>query len=167
MLLHYLYLAILYPIIYVFPAYAANGAPVIFGGGRPLDMKRKFFGRRIFGDHKTVRGTVSSVIAGVLVGVIEYPFLHYMLPVAILLTIGANFGDLFGSFIKRRLDIKAGKSTPLLDQYGFFVFALLFALPLGNLPSLYGIIFLVVLTGLLHPLTNMGAHRLKLKDVPW
>ena len=47
------------------------------------------------------------------------------------------------------------------------VFALLFAFPLGNLPVWYGIVFIVVLTGLLHPLTNIGANRLKLKAVPW
>ena len=31
----------LYPIIYIFPAYAANGAPVLFGGGKPLDLGKK------------------------------------------------------------------------------------------------------------------------------
>lgn len=29
-----LYPIILYPLIYIFPAYAANGAPVVFGGDR-------------------------------------------------------------------------------------------------------------------------------------
>lgn len=161
------YLYIIYPIIYIFPAYAANGAPVIFGGGKPLDMRRKIFGKRIFGDNKTLRGTASSMIAGILVGFIEYPFFHYMLLVALLLAIGANAGDLIGSFVKRRLDYRHGSSFPIMDQYGFFVFALLFALPLGHLPDLYGIAFLFVLTGVAHVLTNIGANRLKLKEVPW
>jgi CDP-2,3-bis-(O-geranylgeranyl)-sn-glycerol synthase len=163
-----IYLYIIYPIIYIFPAYAANGAPILFGGGKtPLDFKKRINGKRIFGDHKTVKGTVSSLIVGVLVGLIEYPFLHYMLLVAIILTIGANFGDLFGSFIKRRIDFKSGKSFPILDQYGFFLFAILFALPLGHLPTLVGIVFLVILTGIAHVLTNKGANKLKLKEVPW
>ena len=162
-----IYLYILYPIIYILPAYVANGAPVLFGGGKPLDNKKKFAGRRIFGDHKTIKGTLSSVAAGIIIGLIEYPFLHYMLAVAVLLTIGANFGDLLGSFIKRRMKLKSGKSLPILDQYGFFVFALLFALPLGNLPDFYGIVFLVLLTGTAHLYTNIGAHKLKLKSVPW
>ena len=162
-----IYALFLYPIIYIFPAYAANGAPVLFGGGKPLDMKRKFMGKRIFGDHKTVRGTASSLACGILVGAIYYPFLHYMLPIAVMLTIGANFGDLIGSFIKRRLSFKPGRSFPVMDQYGFFIFALLFAFWLGHTPDAYGLIFLIILTGAMHVLTNRGANKLKLKDVPW
>jgi len=165
--LNLIYGLIIYPIIYIFAAYAANGAPVLFGGGRPLDFGKKISGKRIFGNNKTIRGTLSSLAVGAIVGLIEYPFLHYMLPIAILLTIGANIGDLFGSFIKRRLNIKSGASVPVLDQYGFFVFALIVALPLGHLPDIYGLLFLVVLTGVAHLLTNMGANKLKLKSVPW
>ena len=162
-----IYALFLYPIIYIFPAYAANGAPVLFGGGKPLDMKRRLMGKRIFGDHKTVRGTASSLACGIIVGAIYYPFLHYMLPIAVMLTIGANFGDLLGSFIKRRLAFKPGKSFPVMDQYGFFIFALLFSFWLGHMPGVYGLAFLVVLTGAMHVLTNIGANRLKLKEVPW
>ncbi|MDE1869307.1 MAG: CDP-2,3-bis-(O-geranylgeranyl)-sn-glycerol synthase [Candidatus Micrarchaeota archaeon] len=161
------YSIVIYPILYILPAYAANGLPVIFGRGKPLDMGRKFRGKRIFGDHKTIRGTISSFVSGIAVGAVISIFLPYLLPVAILSTIGANFGDLFGSFIKRRMNHESGKSVPLLDQYGFFVFAILFALPAGHLPTIYGLLFITVLTGMLHLLTNMGAHRLKLKAVPW
>ncbi len=163
-----IYSIILYPIIYIFPAYAANGAPVLFGGrGGPLDRGRKIGGRRIFGNNKTVVGTLAGLTCGILVGVIEFPFLSFMLPIAVLLSIGAIFGDLFGSFIKRRFNVKPGRSIPILDQYGFFIFALIFTLPLGHQPGIYGIVFLIILTGVLHLLTNMGAHRLKLKKVPW
>ena len=106
-------------------------------------------------------------MAGIAVGLALWTFLPYMLPIAILSTIGANFGDLLGSFIKRRLGHTSGKSFPIMDQYGFYLFALLFALPLGHLPTLYGLVFITVLTGILHLLTNVGAHRLKLKAVPW
>ncbi len=54
-----------------------------------------------------------------------------------------------------------------MDQYGFYVVALIFAYSLGNLPSIYGLIFITILTGLLHPITNIIAHALKLKKVPW
>jgi len=165
--MNYLVDIILYPIIYILPAYVANGAPVLFGGGKPLDFDRKINGKRIFGNHKTIRGTVSSLIAGIIIGLLEYPFLHYMLGIAILLAVGANIGDLLGSFLKRQIAFKPGKSAPILDQYGFFVLALLVALPLGHLPDIYGIIFLVILTGVMHPLTNLGAYLLKLKEVPW
>lgn len=162
-----LYIVFIYPLAYIFPAYAANGAPVLFGGGRPLDFGKKLGRKRIFGDHKTIIGTASSMLAGIAVGIIEYPFIHYMLPVAILLAIGANIGDLFGSFIKRRTGMRSGASLPIMDQYGFFIFALIAAFPLGHLPGLYGMVFIIVLTGVAHLATNMGANRLKLKKVPW
>jgi CDP-2,3-bis-(O-geranylgeranyl)-sn-glycerol synthase len=161
------YLIILYPLIYIFPAYVANGAPVIFGRGRPLDFGRKFRGKRIFGDSKSRRGAVAGIACGIIVGAIEYPFFPYMLYISIALSLGAIFGDLLGSFIKRQLGMKPGRGVPILDQYGFFVLALLFALPLGHLPSAYSLLFLVLLTGPLHLLTNVCANRLKLKVVPW
>ena len=163
----FLFNLIVYPIIYIFPAYAANGAPVLFGGGAPLDFKRKFMGKRIFGDNKTIRGTIAGLLIGILAGGLESLAFPFMLKISILLAIGAIFGDLLGSFIKRRMSFKSGRSFPIMDQFGFMVFALIFAFWLGNLPTLYGIAFIVVLTGIMHPLTNLGAHLLKLKSVPW
>ncbi len=161
------YSIILYPLIFILPAYVANGAPVIFGGGRPVDFNKKFRKRRIFGSHKTIKGSVSSIIAGLIIGLIEYPFFHYMFLISIFLVIGVNFGDLLGSFIKRQLNFASGKSFPILDQYGFLIFALLFTYHFKNFPNLYGVIFLFLLTGILHLSTNIGANKLKLKKVPW
>ncbi|MCL4380831.1 MAG: CDP-2,3-bis-(O-geranylgeranyl)-sn-glycerol synthase [Candidatus Marsarchaeota archaeon] len=169
MISNFIYSIIIYPVIFILPAYVANGAPVIFGGGAPIDFNRKFMGKRVFGDHKTVRGTVSGILAGLAIGIVEYPFFHYMLPVSLFLVIGVTFGDLLGSFIKRRVNMHSGRSFPVLDQYGFLIFALLFSYPVAraNFPTLYGILFLILLTGISHIMTNKGAHRLKLKEVPW
>lgn len=163
----YIYSVVLYPIIYILPAYVANGAPVIFGGGKPVDLGRKLGGRPVLGPHKTIRGLVAGLSAGFIVSMIEAVFFPYMLLIGVLLTIGTHFGDMLGSFIKRRLGHRSGAEFFLLDQYTFFVFAMLFAAPLGNVPTLFGIVFLVAITGMLHKLTNMGAHRLKLKSVAW
>jgi CDP-2,3-bis-(O-geranylgeranyl)-sn-glycerol synthase len=158
---------IIYPIIFILPSWVANGAPVIFGGGAPLDFGKKFMKKPIFGKHKTVRGTISGLCAGFLTAFAEYPFLNYMLLTGIMLSIGTILGDLLGSFIKRRAGIKEGASVFLMDQYLFFVLALVFAFPFGNLPSLPGIIVLIVLTGVLHRLTNVLAHKARIKKVPW
>ncbi|MGC8651672.1 MAG: CDP-2,3-bis-(O-geranylgeranyl)-sn-glycerol synthase [Candidatus Micrarchaeia archaeon] len=163
----FLYTVFAYPLLYILPAYIANGAPVLFGGGAPLDMGKSFLGKRIFGDHKTVRGTIAMLAGGIVVGLAEYPFRNYMLAIAVLMSAGAIFGDLLGSFVKRRLGMREGASLPVMDQYSFFVFAVLFSMPLGHLPDIYGYVFIIVLTGLLHLVTNVGAHRLRLKDVPW
>lgn len=164
-----LYQLILYPILYIFPAYVANGAPVIFGGGTPIDFGMKIGGKRVFGDHKTVKGLVSGICAGIIVGWAEslYFSMPYLFIVAIALSIGTHFGDLFGSFVKRRMNARPGSSVAFLDQYTFLIFALIFAYPLGNFPNLYGILFLLIITGILHKLTNVGAHMLKLKSVAW
>ncbi|MCL5008319.1 MAG: CDP-2,3-bis-(O-geranylgeranyl)-sn-glycerol synthase [Candidatus Marsarchaeota archaeon] len=158
---------ILFPIIYIFPAYVANGAPVIFGGGTPIDMNRRFRGKPIFGKHKTIRGFVFGVASGIIIGALESVALPYMLAIGIALSFGTLFGDMLGSFIKRQMGFKEGKDVFLMDQYLFLVVAMLFALPLGHLPELYGIIFIILLTGVLHKLTNYIAHKAKLKEVPW
>lgn len=162
-----LYSVFVYPIIYIWPAYVANGAPVLFGGGRPLDFGRKLFGKPIFGSHKTIRGMAAGLAAGTIMAFAESVFIPYMLPVGILLSVGTMAGDLAGSFVKRRTGIKEGSKTLLLDQYPFLIFALLFALPFGRTPDVYGLAFLFVLTGALHALTNLSAHKLRLKKVPW
>jgi CDP-2,3-bis-(O-geranylgeranyl)-sn-glycerol synthase len=85
-----------------------------------------------------------------------------------ILSLGALVGDLFGSFIKRRLDIKPGASLPLIDQLSFVLFALLFALIAEpNSISLLSAILIVILTGPVHLLVNFIAYILRLKDNPW
>ncbi len=158
---------ILYPLIYIFPSYVANGAPVIFGGGRPIDNGRRIGGKPIFGPHKTVRGLAAGIASGAVIGAIESVYLPYMLVIGIAMSIGTHAGDLIGSFLKRRIGRSSGESVFLLDQYSFLVFALLFALPFGNIPEAYGILFIIILTGILHKGTNVIAHALKLKHVPW
>ncbi|MDD5096827.1 MAG: CDP-archaeol synthase, partial [Candidatus ainarchaeum sp.] len=52
-------------IIFILPCYIANAAPVLLGGGQPIDFGANFpDGRRILGDAKTVRGFVGGVAAG-------------------------------------------------------------------------------------------------------
>lgn len=162
-----LYSLVIYPIIYILPGYVANGAPVLFGGGRPIDNGRLLGKKRIFGDNKTWRGLIAGLFVGALIAFGESFALPYMLAIGILQSFGAHFGDLLGSFIKRRMGKGPGHSAGFMDQYLFVVFAILFASPLGNLPSLYGIVFILIITGALHLFTNSVAHRWKLKSVPW
>ena len=157
-----LYTLLIYPVIFILPAWIANGTPVIFGGGKPLDM-----GTNILGKHKTWRGTVSGLLGGFIIAALEYAFFSQPLALGFVLTAGAVAGDLIGSFAKRRSRIKEGASVPVLDQYSFFIFAVLFSLPFGWLPNYLGIIVIIVLTGVLHVGTNMLAHRAKIKSVPW
>lgn len=155
---------------FILPAYAANAAPVVFGGGAPIDGGGRFTdGRPILGPGKTIRGFVAGVIAGSVVGVllgvvVKQPYTYAML--GLLLALGALVGDLFGSFIKRRLNIARGGSAPGLDQLGFVVFALLFASPLW-LPSWDVILTILIITPAIHLATNFGAYKLGLKSRPY
>jgi CDP-2,3-bis-(O-geranylgeranyl)-sn-glycerol synthase len=165
------------PFLYILPAYIANGAPVLFGGGRPIDGGRKMAdGRRVLGDSKTIRGLASGITAGMLTGVIlstavpgaflpQFPFWTKM-AIALLLSLGTMLGDLAGSFVKRRIGMAAGEPFFLLEQLLFFVAALAFSLAV-YLPDLAEVLYLFAVTFALHVLTNIVAHRLKLKRVPW
>lgn len=165
----WLYIFVIYPIIFIFPAYVANAAPVIFGGGMPLDFGRRLGKKRIFGNHKTVKGLVSGISSGIIVAFAEslFPGYGFMLAVGTAQSFGTHVGDLLGSFIKRQKGYKEGQKSAIMDQYLFLAMALLFSIPFQNLPNIYGIVFLFVLTGIMHPLTNFIAHAFRLKEVPW
>lgn len=165
---------ILYALYYILPAYCANASPVVFGGGKPIDLGRKFIDKKpIFGPHKTYRGFISGVLIGTAVGWIQ----ENIAPLAglprgssflgFLMSLGALIGDLFGSFLKRRLNLNPGEVLPVVDQLDFVLFALLFASLYGNPPSLIGIIAIIVLTIPIHLVTNLIAYLLRLKDNPW
>ena len=84
------------------------------------------------------------------------------------LAFGTMLGDALGSFIKRRMKIKQGQPF-LLDTFLFVVFALVLAYPF-TLPSFYNsenILFILVVTLILHPMFNIIANKLGLKKVPW
>ncbi|MBS7614372.1 CDP-2,3-bis-(O-geranylgeranyl)-sn-glycerol synthase [Candidatus Bathyarchaeota archaeon] len=166
-------LEIFYALYYIFPAYCANGAPVLFGGGKPIDMYRKFRdGKPIFGPHKTVRGFTSGLVIGTFVGWIQETYgLSVGLPqgsiiLGFALSLGALLGDLFGSFIKRRMNLEPGAHLPLSDQLDFVLAALLFSLPVQP-PSLMHAVIIVVLTAPIHYMVNIMAYLLKLKKTPW
>ena len=169
-------------------AWIANATPVLGGGGRPIDGGRYFRdGRRILGNGKTIRGFIVGVFFGTLTGVGQFlvapylrpilaqfvtitPEMDYVLgisiPVAFLLSVGALTGDVVGSFIKRRVNVKSGNPSPFLDQIGFIVMALIFAFPL-MMPSPIFVIILILTTLGIHWLSNALGYLLGLKKNPW
>lgn len=129
-------------VLYFFaPAYLANMAPVFARGhcevlAAPLDAGRSWRGRRVLGDHKSWRGILAGIVAGVLVfaaqrrafqagllldlALVDYGSLDAWLPGA-LLGLGAGVGDAVKSFFKRRIDIAPGASWIGFDQLDFMV----------------------------------------------
>jgi CDP-2,3-bis-(O-geranylgeranyl)-sn-glycerol synthase len=151
----------------IFPAYCANAAPVIVGGGLPMDFGKNFVdGRRVFGKNKTFRGFFFGLLVGVLVGSVEVMLFSYPLLFLLLSPLGALLGDLAGAFLKRRLDIPPGGLLPVVDQIDFVVGAIVLMLPLPII-SLPLAVAMLIITPPIHMLTNFAAYKLKLKSNPW
>ncbi len=160
---------------FIFPAYCANAAPVIFGGGKPMDFGKKFFdGKPFLGSHKTFRGFLVGIIVGTLVGMaqtiiyenilLDYNSqFQYSILLGFMLSIGALTGDLIESFIKRRISRSPGSSLPVADQIDFILGAFLFSIPVLP-PSLISALIILLVTIPIHLLTNLGAALLNMKN---
>jgi len=105
----------------------------------------------------------------------EFPINYLVLVIRIIIvSYAACFGDLLGSFIKRRLNIESGAPFWIVDQLDFALIAVLFGLVLGiispNLfliPDVYIISFLIILTPAVSIIANTVAYLIGLKEVPW
>ena len=155
-------------LVFIFPAYCANAVPVIFGGGRPLDGGHLFLdGKPLFGSHKTVRGFISGLVVGTLVGLgLSLLNIDYSVLLGFAVSLGALLGDLTEAFVKRRLDLAPGASLPVADQLDFVVGALLFSLFVSP-PSWQVAVIVIIVTPPIHLLTNLFAYRIGLKKEPW
>ncbi|MFW9944572.1 MAG: CDP-archaeol synthase, partial [Candidatus Sifarchaeia archaeon] len=102
--------------------------------------------------------------------VVVSPDMEYVLfmtiPAAILLSTGALVGDLVGSFFKRRVNVQSGAPSPILDQLGFIVMALIFAYPFLQPDSVYVAILILMTLGI-HWLSNALGYLVGLKENPW
>lgn len=106
----------------------ANGTPVIakrVWGQRfsyPLDGGVKFFdGQHILGPSKTVRGVLSSI----LVTSVCAPIVGLDWKIGVVVASTAMAGDLFSSFLKRRLRLPPSSRATGLDQVPESLFPLL------------------------------------------
>jgi CDP-2,3-bis-(O-geranylgeranyl)-sn-glycerol synthase len=152
---------------FIFPAYCANAAPVIAGGGQPMDFGKNFLdGKRIFGKNKTFRGFFFGLAVGITVGMVEWMLFDYPFLFSVLSPLGALLGDLTAAFLKRRLGIAPGGLFPVVDQIDFVVGALVLSLPLAILYWELAVA-VIIITPPIHLLTNFLAYKLKLKKNPW
>lgn len=147
----------------------ANGVPVfakkLLGGfcAWPLDGGARFLdGRPLLGASKTLRG----IVLGIAASTAGAPLIG--LPWAVGLRVGAAAmaGDLFSSFLKRRLGLQSSGRASGLDQVPESLFpflACLGALPLGALDILAGVVLFFVGEVLLSRLL----FKLRLRDRPY
>jgi CDP-2,3-bis-(O-geranylgeranyl)-sn-glycerol synthase len=173
------------------PMLAPNSAAVLLGGGTPIDFGRKMKdGTRVLGDGKTWRGLFGGTIVGIALGLIlgiiatcvfdapdwAYGGFYATLLTLFCLSFGSMLGDLVGSFIKRRMKKDRGANVPGLDQYNFFISALVFILIFrftwfkDNFltgVNLVGFVALIIIIPLLHRGVNIIGYKMGKKNVPW
>lgn len=97
--------------------------------------------------------------------------------VGAILGLGCMVGDCLGSFIKRRRGLKregdVSSSAPLLDTLPFAICTFIFGLILfsdalvGDSVLIIPMIWVLVLTPLIHRATNIFGYKLGLKEVPY
>jgi CDP-archaeol synthase len=117
----------------------ANGSPVIakriFGANyaAPVDGNVRFIdGRPLVGPSKTIRGIVVSLVVTALGAILLG--LHFWIG---LLVAGTSMaGDLFSSFLKRRLRLGPSSKATGLDQLPESLFPLLACQPLLSLTAI-------------------------------
>jgi CDP-2,3-bis-(O-geranylgeranyl)-sn-glycerol synthase len=146
----------------------ANGAAVaakkLLKGAlaRPLDGGALFVdGRPIFGPAKTIRGIVASVLATPICATL----MGLGWNVGLVIATFAMAGDLFSSFVKRRLDLASSSMAIGLDHIPESLFPLLairLLLPLSILDVVAGTTIFVVGALILSPLL----FKLNLRDEP-
>lgn len=169
-------------------------ASKVCAGGRRGLPGSKPINEKWFGSHKTWRGFYAGYFGALVVlvaqavlqnyGVFEgYRVLDYtgglgvanmpsmvgcfvVLGYAALFGIGAIFGDLVKSFLKRRLGIAPGESWFPLDQLDFVIGAMLFLWLFVELPGQVVAVVLVA-TPVLHFGANLVGYAVGLKKVWW
>ena len=166
------------------PAYVPNNCAALFGGGTPLDRGRLFQdGRRILGDGKTFRGTFAGTVCGVSVGLLQNqiaPLLglptfgggYEQLFILLALSLGAMLGDIVAAFFKRRMGLNRGAPLFIIDQLDFVIGAWLFVILIApdwfNLHFTSTIILIVlIITPILHRVTNIIGFKMGAKREPW
>ncbi len=160
---------------FITPAFFANMCPVFakklkLPFAKPINPKH-------FGENKTYRGFYVGYLGALLVLYLqtqidfaEYSLIDYskinIYFYAFLFGFGAIFGDMIKSYFKRKKGKKPGSCWFPFDQLDFVIMSLVFIYPFYEI-SIEHILVLLILSPLLHFLSNLIAYFLKLKEVWW
>jgi len=142
----------------ILPAYVANAAAVLVGGGRPIDFGKKWKdGSRVLGDGKTWRGLLAGAFVGIIVGfglavagkflangdfafigLSDFGGFPIEIPIVSSICFGALMGDIVESFFKRRVGRKRGEDWIPFDQIDFILGVLFFSFLMAGFLQLIG-----------------------------
>lgn len=155
----------------------ANKIPFINKWKTPLDLGKKYKGKRIFGANKTYRGLITgSIIGGLSAIVIKAIFPHEFVGftshlsfenfiLGTILGFGALLGDAIESFFKRQSGINSGESWLFFDQIDYVLGAIIFSIPFARF-TLDQYAFVILSLFGLHLLVSYIGFLLGFKDKP-
>ncbi|OYT40668.1 MAG: hypothetical protein B6U89_01430 [Desulfurococcales archaeon ex4484_58] len=151
----------------------ANASPLLVKGNYRIDFSHNFIdGKPLFGSNKTWEGLIIGLYMGssvTLVYSLLFNEIDYIL-VGVGSTLFALLGDLLGSFLKRRLNIKSGDPLPVIDQIDFALMVIVYYY-LIKVDDFYSkplfILYALLLIMFLHITTNNIAYYLGVKDKRW
>ncbi|MBE3559952.1 MAG: CDP-archaeol synthase [Ktedonobacteraceae bacterium] len=179
---------LLFVLWFFLPAGLANMMPILVARlpllkklDFPLDCYATFRHKRVFGSHKTIRGFLSGILAGILTTYLQVflysrvPFIQSFVSIdyttlnawlfGLLASGGALTGDALRSFFKRQMDIAPGKTWFPFDQLDYIIGGVLFTVFYIQL-TLWQYLLLFAIWFLLHPLSTFIGYQLKLKESP-
>lgn len=172
---------------FLLPAGVANTVPVLAARWHvlpalaiPLDGGKTWRGRRLLGEHKTVRGLALGIIFGSIIGYFQHvafeaqPIIQSLSLVsyreaslAIILGAWIGFGGLLGdalkSFVKRQLNIAPGKPWRPFDQIDLAIGALLVSVWFVPLTLLH-IIVALIMTWIISFVVSLIGVTLRIKQ---
>lgn len=149
---------------FLLPAGFANTIPPIAARllpkwNYPLDFNKTFRGKRVFGDHKTMRGIFFGVIGSIILTYLlayfynlefykfgVFNFAENPLLFGLMQGLGALGGDAIKSFFKRQMDIPSGKSWLFFDQADWILGVLILFGILKEIP--FNFIVVSLITGM-------------------
>ncbi len=182
-------IAVLSAIWFFLPAGLANMAPVFAAkipGLRslnlPLDFGFAIKGKRILGDHKTVRGLLSGIVVGILTVYLQtklytdYQSVRDMVSIdyvkinsvllGVLLGGGAIIGDSVKSFFKRQWNIASGEAWLFFDQIDYILGGIAFTIFYYPLSWPQYLCIIIIFIALHIAVTHVG-YWLGLKPKPY
>ena len=170
------------------PAGVANMAPIfasklpwLSGLNFPMDFYIQYKGKRLLGDHKTIRGLISGILLGIAtvwiqkelfvqlefvrtVSLVNYSNVN-LLFLGTLLGAGALIGDAVKSFFKRRFTIPSGKSWLPFDQIDYIIGACISIYPVIHF-TWFTYIQIISTFFILHIIATHMGFWLRLKKEP-
>lgn len=168
---------IFFALWFFLPVGVANCTPIIAAKipllqqwSYPIDCYQTFRGKRILGDHKTIRGLLTGILAAIATVLIQQYFYNVTTINPIVFgaacAIGALGGDMIKSFLKRQLGIASGNRWFPFDQIDYIVGGIIATSFFVHL-SFFTYTLITVVWFTLHIIFSKIGYFLKLKSVPY